>query len=110
LEVARIAGGKLRFGLGATKQAVSGEDLTDVVRWIEEIAHIRRAESDQKWHPVYRQQAERWLEEVIREDIRVLDVHLNPRYVYPQIPAHRDDEYGMVDLLAITEQGRLVII
>jgi hypothetical protein len=109
LEVARITGGKLRFGLGATKSTVS-EDSTDLTRLIDEVAEIRRADSDQKWHPFYRQQAERWLEEIIREDVRTLDVQLNPRYVYPQIPAHRDDEFGMVDLLTITERGQLVII
>lgn len=110
LEVARISGGTLRFGLGAKKQPVKGDDLAPVTALICQVAHIRRPDSPQKWHPLYRQQAERWLEEIIRQDIRALDVSLNPRYVYPQVPAHRDDDLGMVDLLAITEHGRLVII
>jgi hypothetical protein len=110
LEVARISGGNLRFGLGAKKQVLKGDDLTPATALIREVAHVRHADSEQKWHPFYRQQAERWLEEVIRQDVRALEVGLNPRYVYPQIPAHRDDELGMVDLLAITERGRLVII
>lgn len=110
LEVARLSGGKLRFGLGANKHVLKRDDLTSVATLIGEVAHVRHVDSEQKWHPLYRQQAERWLEEVIRQDVRALDVSLNPHYVYPQIPAHRDDELGLVDLLAITEQGRLVII
>ncbi|MBI3948982.1 MAG: hypothetical protein HY314_00790 [Acidobacteria bacterium] len=110
LEVARIRGGKLRFGLGAKKQLLNGDHVTTLTDLVQEVAQIRCADSEQKWHPYHRQQAERWLEEIIRQDVRALDVSLDPRYVYPQIPAHRDDEYGMVDLLAITEGGRLVII
>jgi len=110
LEVARLSGGKLRFGLGAKKPVLLGDDLTPVAALIREVTQIRHVDSEQKWHPLYRQQAERWLEEIIRQDVRALEVSLNPRYVYPQIPAHRDDELGLVDLLAITERGRLVII
>jgi hypothetical protein len=110
LEVARMSGGKWRFGLGATKPLLNGDDVTPLTELIREVAPIRHADSEQKWHPLYRQQAERWLEEILRQDVRALDVSLDPRYVYPQIPAHRDDEYGLVDLLAITERGRLVII
>jgi len=110
LEVARISGGKRRFGIGAKKQLLKEDDLTPLTELIGEIAQVRCADSEQKWHPLYRQQAERWLEEMIRQDVRALDVSLDRRYVYPQIPAHRDDEYGLVDLLAITERGRLVII
>jgi hypothetical protein len=110
LEIARIGGGKLRFGLGAKKQLLIGDDMTPLTELIDAVAGIRCADSIQRWHPFHRLQSERWLEEIIRQDVRALDVNVDPRHVYPQIPAHRDDEYGMVDLLAITERGRLVII
>lgn len=110
LEVARLSGGKLRFGLGANKQRLDSNDLTPLKHFIEQVALIRCAQSEQKWHALYRQQAERWLEEMIRQNVQALDVTLDPRYIYPQIPAHSDEEYGLVDLLAITEAGRLVVI
>jgi hypothetical protein len=110
LELARLSGGQWRFGIGSNKQWLKPDDMTPLRELIGEVAQIRRADSQQKWHPLYRQQAERWLEEIIREDVRALDVSLNPRYVYPQIPAHRDDDYGMVDLLAVTDGGHLVVI
>jgi hypothetical protein len=110
LEVARVSGGKVWFGVGASKQILDGNDLTPFTQFIQEVAQIRRAESERKWHALYRQQAERWLEDMIRQNLRALDVNLNPRYIYPQTPAHRDDEYGVVDLLAMTEGGRLVVI
>ncbi len=110
LEVARLSGGKLRFGLGAKKQLWDGDDLAPLTNLIHDVTRIRCAESRQKWHPLHRQQSERWLEEMIRQDVSALEVSLDPRYIYPQVPAHRDDDLGLVDLLAITERGRLVVI
>lgn len=110
LEVARLRGERVYYGVGAKKQRLEGTDLAPLMTLIHQVRRLRCPESPQRWHPFYRQQAERWLEEIIREDIRVLDVRLDPRIVYPQIPAYGDDEYGLVDLLAITEQGRVVIV
>lgn len=110
LEVAQLSGGKLRFGLGDNKQLLESNDLTPLNRLIEQVARIRRAQSEQKWHALYRQQAERWLEEMIRQNVQALDVNLDARYIYPQVPTLSDDEYDLVDLLAITEAGRLVVI
>ncbi len=76
----------------------------------EKVAAIRSENGNDRWHPLYRLQGERWLEGMVREDLTRIDPRLDPRFVYPQIPAHDDHERGMVDLLAIQENGRLVII
>lgn len=110
LEVARLRGERVYYGVGAKKQRLKGGDVTPLMTLIRQVRRLRCPDSPQRWHPFYRQQAERWLEEMIREDIRALDVRLDPRTVYPQIPAYGEDEYGLVDLLAITERGRVVII
>ncbi|MBI4470353.1 MAG: hypothetical protein HY650_13635 [Acidobacteria bacterium] len=74
------------------------------------VAQIRRAESDQRWHPLFRWQAERWLEELIREDPVRIDPQLNPKYLYPQVPAHGASGKGRIDLLGIRHDGRLAIL
>ena len=109
LEVARVSGRRITFGIGGRKRPL-GHDWTEIEAFIAEVARIRQPESDEKFHPFYRLQAERWLEEMIRDDVRRLDPRLDTRLIYPQIPAHRDDDYGMVDLLGITEEGQLAII
>jgi len=109
LEVARFSGHRITFGVGRKKRRL-GADWKPLEALIADVARVRRPESEETFHPFYRLQAERWLEEMIRDDLRRLDPRLDPRFVYPQVPAHREDEYGLVDLLAITEEGQLAII
>jgi hypothetical protein len=109
LEIARLSSGKLTFGVGNQKRRFE-DDWKDVEGFIGEVVRVRQPDSEERFHPFYRLQAERWLEELIREDVRRLDARLDPRFVYPQIPAHRDDDYAMVDLLGITDDGQLVVI
>lgn len=109
LEVARIRGGGLWFGVGARKQKLR-ENWEDFERLLQEVARIRHPESPEKFHPFYRLQAERWLEEIIRQDVRRVDPRLDPRFLYSQIPAYGDEGYGRVDLLGITEERQLVLM
>jgi len=109
LEVARISAGRVLFGVGSEKRRLQ-DNWREVESLINEVARIRQPESEEKFHQFYRLQTERWLEEIIREDVRRLDARLDPRFIYPQIPTHRDDDYGMVDLLGITDAGQLAII
>lgn len=109
LEIARLAGRRITFGVGGKKRRL-GHDWREIEALIADVARIRQPESDETFHPFYRLQAERWLEEMIRDDVRRLDPRLDPQFLYPQIPAHREDDDGMVDLLGLTEEGQLVII
>jgi hypothetical protein len=60
-------------------------------------------------HPVARAHEESWLESNLIADIRrLLPVH--PDFVYPQVPTFAGQDRKIVDLLTLTEQGRLAVI
>ncbi|MCS6816399.1 MAG: hypothetical protein N0A16_10535 [Blastocatellia bacterium] len=109
LEIARLSRDRLFFGLGANKRPLR-DNWEEFERFVHEIARIRHPESQEKTHPAYRLQAERWLEEVIREDVRRVDPRLDPRFLYPQIPVSETERYGLVDLLGITDDGQLALL
>ncbi len=59
---------------------------------------------------LYRMQSERWLESVVRKDSGVLDERIDSRWVYSQVPAFAAGDRGMIDLLTVTRDGRLVVV
>jgi hypothetical protein len=58
---------------------------------------------------VYRTQAERWLEFLVREDVTRIDATLDSRFAYSQILASSAGEQGILDVLSVTRAGRLAI-
>jgi hypothetical protein len=50
-------------------------------------------------HSLYRVQPERWLESIVRDDIRRVDAMLDQRFVYTQVFANAGGEHGILDLL-----------
>ena len=50
------------------------------------------------------------MESLLVRDISVLSSELDPRFVYSQVPAVAGRERGIIDLLALTRTGRLVVI
>ena len=70
----------------------------------------RRIAGGDKRDPLYRMQPERWLESVLRRDVEPLDAHLDPAHVYTQVPAFAAADRGMLDLLGVTDDGRLAVI
>jgi hypothetical protein len=77
---------------------------------VREILTYRRADTPDARHPFYRLRTEAWLESLLHRDIRALDVTLDPRFVYSQVPAWIGDERSILDLLTINHEGRLVVI
>ena len=61
-------------------------------------------------HPLYRAQAERWLESLVIADAARIDARLDPRFLYAQVPAISAGDRGIMDLLGITRDGRLLIM
>lgn len=60
--------------------------------------------------PLYRMQAERWLESELRRDVALIDAHLDAAHVYTQVPAFAASDRGMLDLLSVDKDGRLAVI
>lgn len=61
-------------------------------------------------HPHFRAQPERWLESEVVADPTRLDARIDPRFLYAQVPAISDGDRGIMDVLGITREGRLVVI
>jgi hypothetical protein len=47
---------------------------------------------------------------VLRRDVLPLDAHLDADHVYTQVPAFAAADRGMLDLLGVTDDGRLAVI
>jgi hypothetical protein len=60
--------------------------------------------------PLYRMQPERWLESRLRNSLHEVEPSLLAAPVYRQVPAFAARDRGMLDLLAVSRQGRLAVI
>jgi hypothetical protein len=54
--------------------------------------------------------SEHLLETLILRDICSIDARLDPRFVYPQVPAFLSGDRGIIDLLTMTNEGRLAVL
>jgi hypothetical protein len=95
LEVARVAEGQTTYPLG--------EPLPPV---IERLSRERRHGSH---HPLARAHEEAWLESKLIGQIREL-LPVRRDCIYPQVPSFEGQERRIIDLLTVTDDGRLVVI
>jgi hypothetical protein len=100
---------EITFGAGANETPLSGENETQLRELVARL-FARRAVGGDLRDPLYRMQPERWLESVLRRDVEPLDAHLNAAHVYTQVPAFAAADRGMLDLLGVTDDGRLAVI
>jgi hypothetical protein len=95
LEIARISEGETAYPLGAPLEPL-----------IEQLSKQRRHGSR---HPLARAHEEAWLESNLIARIRdVLPVRQD--CIYPQVPSFGGNERKIIDLLTITDHGRLAVI
>lgn len=100
--------GKEQIWLGVEKERriLSENIFRESRKLIENLQEIRRFDSVNKRHEIYRNLSEAWLESVLRRNIHLLDANLILSPVYHQFRAERDK----IDLLGLRKDGRLVII
>ncbi len=110
LEFARWRNGAL-FAIRADgRMEPSAPDAAPLRKRLEHIAAYRQAGASATSHPLYRAQGERWLESLILADPARVEPRLDPRFVYPQVPAFASSDRAVLDLLGATRDGRLVVI
>jgi len=110
LEFARWRQGAMWYGLADRQNVLTPEKwpaLEALVRQLE--THRHPLASDTK-HRFYRAQPERWLETMVAADPARIDARLDPRLAYAQVPAFSYGDRGMIDLLAVTRDGRLAVL
>jgi hypothetical protein len=100
---------EITFGAGANETPLNGENELALRELVARLCE-RRVATGEKRDPLYRMQPERWLEGELRRDLRRLDAKLAPEHVYAQVPAFAGGDRGMLDLLSVTEDGRLAVI
>jgi hypothetical protein len=110
LEFARRSEGQMYCGLGDERRPVNGPQALELVRLLAKLAQGRTCLSFETNDPLYRAAPERWLETMVRCDPTRLDARLDPEHLYSQVPALAAGERGIIDLLGVTRDGRLVVV
>lgn len=108
LEFARVREGQLFSGLDQHHRAA--DNWPHVSHLLRELAAKRTFGGSDTKHATYRAAPERWLETVVRSNPESLDASLDPAFLYSQVPALAGGDRGIIDLLGVTRQGRLVVI
>jgi hypothetical protein len=75
-----------------------------------ELSRARSPDARDRSDPLYRRNPEAWLESQVRRHIQEIDASLAPAPVYGQVPAFTAADRGVLDLLAVDQRGRLVVI
>ncbi|MFY9553848.1 MAG: hypothetical protein WAV20_00180 [Blastocatellia bacterium] len=112
LEIARVSVNRRRveFGFGEARAKLDQKNEHELERLVRETISRRRPETEFRNEMIFRFQPERWLESIISGDVTALDATLDPRFVYSQVPAYRGEQRTFIDLLAVTREGRLVVM
>ena len=119
LEFARVRSGfrkgsfaredEISFGAGANETRLTADTEALFRELTQKLFESRHAEGAMR-DALYRLQPERWLECCLRRDIAEIEPGLRGDVVYSQVPAFAAGDRGMLDLLAITREGRLAVL
>lgn len=110
LAIARWYAGQVFFGTMEPRESLEAGTAPQWRELMRELELHRHPLATDTRHPLYRAQAERWLESIVREDVTRIDASLDPRFVYTQVFANAGGEHGILDLLTVTRTGRLAIL
>jgi hypothetical protein len=100
---------EITVGAGANESALTEENAAALGEMVAALCARRRI-GGEKRDVLYRMQPERWLEENVLKDVSRLDDRLDRERVYPQVAAFAAHDRGMLDLLGVSEDGRLAVI
>jgi hypothetical protein len=110
LAIAKWDEGRVFFGTDEQSQELSQASWPACKKLVADLELHRYPLASDTRHKLYRSQAERWLEAIIREDVTRIDAQLDARFVYAQVFANAGGEHGILDLLSVTRSGRLAIL
>jgi len=119
LEFARVRNGasahsfareeEITFGAGANETKLDSETESLCRELLARLFSSRHADGEYS-DPLFRLQPERWLESRLRMGLAEFLPGLRGEYLYSQVPAIASGERGMLDLLTIDRDGRLVVL
>ncbi len=100
---------QITFGAGQQETPLTADNAAVLHDLVASLFARRRAGGDRR-DALFRMQPERWLENSLRRDVRLLDDKLDRTHVYTQVPAFSAADRGMLDLLAVDQNGRLAVL
>jgi hypothetical protein len=100
---------RITFGAGANETPLTSE-TEDMLRDLVARLFAARHPAGDPRDPLFRLQAERWLEATLRHDLLEIEPGLRSEFVYRQVPAFAAGDRGMLDLLTVTASGRLAVL
>lgn len=101
--------GGVFFGIGS-EQALTAASRPELERLVRKLELHRSPLASSPQDALYRAQAERWLESLVIADAARIDPRIDPRFLYAQVPAISAGDRGIMDLLGITRDARLVVM
>ncbi|HMD39542.1 MAG TPA: hypothetical protein VKH15_09680 [Candidatus Acidoferrum sp.] len=107
---ARWDNGRVFFGNPDPREELTLSSMPAFKELIQQLELYRHPLATDTRNPLYRAQAERWLEALVREDVSRVDAVLDQRFVYSQVFARAGGEHGILDLLTVTRSKRLAIL
>ncbi len=100
---------EVTFGAGASETPLTAENEDLCGDLLDRLFRSRHADGTHT-DPLYRVAPERWLESRLRNGIAELLPTLRRDLIYSQVPALSTGDRGLLDLLAIDRNGRLVVL
>jgi len=110
VEFARRTREGVFWGLGKSIEKLNADSEPRLRKLLADLDLHRDPLATDTKHRLYRGWPERWLESIVQEDPARIDALLDPNHFYSQVPALTAGDRGVLDLLGITRQGRLVIL
>ncbi len=110
LAFARWEDGRVFFGLDGAREELTAAARPALEKLLRDLDLYRSPLASDTRHALFRAQAERWLEAVVRADITRIHASLDPRFVYSQVLAATAADRGVLDLLGVTRSGRLAVV
>lgn len=110
LPFARWSEGRVTFGLDAHWHELNARNQVALKQLVLSLQNFRHSLASDTRHPLYRAQAERWMQTMVMRDVSQIDLALNPAHVYEQVFAQTAGQHGILDLLCVTRAHRLAIL
>jgi hypothetical protein len=110
LPFARWRDGRIFFDAGGSWEEWTRQNDVALKQLVLNMRNFRNPLAEETRHPLYRGQAERWLQSIVQQDVSRVDVGLDPEHVYEQVFAQTAWQHGILDLLGVTRTGRLAIL
>jgi hypothetical protein len=97
------------FGVGGEERVLEKRNELAFVQLANSLHETRHPYGPHQ-HPLWRLHPERWLESLVVGDVSMIDERLQASRCYSQVPAFSAADRAMVDVLTLTQAGRLAIL